>query len=69
LIGGNTAAEVATVLPALVLEVGAEPDRALAVRGRMLTEFFGQSATLHGGDGGELVEEKLTRIRGGGGGG
>jgi hypothetical protein len=65
LAGRHTPAEIATVLPALVLEVWAAAHHALAVGIRVFAVFLGKGSGLHGGDGGDLVHEGLPDLFGG----
>ena len=54
---GDAPTEVATVMPALVLEVRATAHYALAVSVRVFAVFLGKGSGLHGGDGGDLFHE------------
>ena len=54
---GDAPTEVATVMPALVLEVRAAAHHTLAVGVRMFAVFLGKGSGLHGGDCGDLFHE------------
>ena len=62
---GNAPTEVATVMPALVLEIWAAAHHTLAVGDRVFAIFLGKGSRLHGGDGGDLFHEGLPDLFGG----
>ncbi len=60
-------AQVATFMPALVLEIRAAAHHTLAIGVRVFAVFLGESSGLHGGDGGDLFHEGLPDLFGGSG--
>lgn len=62
---GHSPAEVATVMPALVIEIRVAAHDALAVVGRVFAVFLGNGPGLHGGVGGDLFYEGLPDRFGG----
>ena len=62
---GHAPAEVATIMPALVLEIRTAAHHAFAIGGRMFAVFLGKGSGLHGGDGGDLFHEGSPDLFGG----